>query len=190
MTETDTDWPPARGTPESRLLAMMLGVAGTQLIGLAAHFGIADLLRDGPKPIGTLAEATGTREQALLQGMRALAALGIFAEPQPRQFVNIPLGDLLRSDDPNSLRGYAVLVSSAMILRAGPISHTPCKQTRVPSTMPSEWRSTLLCNRTRPMPPYSTQQCPRSPVRRPLLCGMLTTFRGSARWWTWAVGAA
>ena len=49
--------------------------------------------------------------------MRALAALGIFAEPQPRQFVNIPLGDLLRSDDPNSLRGYAVLVSSAMILR-------------------------------------------------------------------------
>ena len=117
MTETDTDWPPARGTPESRLLAMMLGVAGTQLIGLAAHFGIADLLRDGPKPIGTPAEATSTREQALLQAMRALAALGIFAEPQPRQFVNIPLGDLLRSDDPNSLRGYAVLVSSALMLR-------------------------------------------------------------------------
>jgi len=96
---------------------MMLGVAGTQLIGLAAHFGIADLLRDGPKPIGTPAEATGTREQALLQAMRVLAALGIFAEPQPRQFVNIPLGDLLRSDDPNSLRGYAVLVSSALMLR-------------------------------------------------------------------------
>src|SRR5467141_4139890 len=75
---------------------MMLGVAGTQLIGLAAHFGIADLLRDGPKPIGTPAEATGTREQALLQAMRVLAALGIFAEPQPRQFVNTPLGDLLR----------------------------------------------------------------------------------------------
>ena len=43
MTETDTDLPPARGTPESRILAMMLGVAGTQLIGLAAYFGIADL---------------------------------------------------------------------------------------------------------------------------------------------------
>src|SRR5712671_5619364 len=68
MTETDTDWPPARGTPESRLLAMMLGVAGTQLIGLAAHFGIADLLRDGPKPIGTLAEATGTRETGTAPG--------------------------------------------------------------------------------------------------------------------------
>jgi hypothetical protein len=49
--------------------------------------------------------------------MRALAALGIFAEPQPRQFVNTPLGDLPRPDEPNSLRGYAVLVFSALMLR-------------------------------------------------------------------------
>ena len=77
---------------------MMLGVAGTQLIGLAVELGIADLLNDRPQPVETLAAATGTREQALLQAMRALAKLGVFAEPQPGYFTNTPLGDLLRLD--------------------------------------------------------------------------------------------
>ena len=82
MADTTPDRPAAAGPPENRLLAMMLGVAGTQLIGLAAQLGIADLLRDGPRPIGALAEATGTQEQPLLRAMRALAALGVFAEPR------------------------------------------------------------------------------------------------------------
>jgi hypothetical protein len=117
MSETDTRQPPASGTPENQLLAMMLGVASTQLIGLAAQLGVADLVKDGPQPIGTLAKATGMRKQALLQAMRALAALGVFAEPQPGHFVNTPLGDLLRVDVASSLRGYAVLLSSRMMLR-------------------------------------------------------------------------
>jgi hypothetical protein len=117
MADTTPDRPAAAGPPENRLLAMMLGVAGTQLIGLAAQLGIADLLRDGPQPIGALAEATGTQEQPLLQAMRALAALGVFAEPRPRHFANTPLGELLRADAPNSLRGYAVLLASGMMLR-------------------------------------------------------------------------
>ena len=72
MSETYSDQPAALSTAGNHLLAMMLGVAGTQLIGLAAQLGIADLLSDGPHPIGKLAEATGTPAQALLQAMRAL----------------------------------------------------------------------------------------------------------------------
>ena len=117
MSDPTPDRPVAIGTPENQLLAMMLGVAGTELIGLAAQLGIADLLRDGSQPIGTLAEATSTQEQPLLQAMRALAALGVFAEPQPRCFANTSLGELLRADAPNSLRGYAVLLASGMMLR-------------------------------------------------------------------------
>jgi hypothetical protein len=103
--------------PENRLLAMMLGVAGTQLIGLAAQLDIADLLSDGPKSIAMLAEATNTRESALLQVMRALAALGIFVEPQPSYFASTPLGEPLRASAPNSLREYAILLASGMMLR-------------------------------------------------------------------------
>jgi hypothetical protein len=107
----------ADDTPENRLLAMMLGVASTQLIGLAAQLDIAALLNDDPKSIAMLAETTGTREPALLQVMRALATLGIFAEPQPSYFAIAPLGEMLRNDVPNSLRGYAIMLASGTMLR-------------------------------------------------------------------------
>lgn len=117
MLETDLKQPAALSSPETDLLAMMLGVAGTQLIGLAAQLGIADLLDDLPRPIAALAEATGMREQALLQAMRALAKLGVFAEPEPGYFTNTAVANLLRADAPNSLRDYAVLLSSGMMFR-------------------------------------------------------------------------
>jgi hypothetical protein len=117
MPDTDPRRPPVLGTPENQLLAMMLGVASTQLIGVAARLGIADLLNDGPQPVEALARATGTREQALLQAMRALNALGVFAEPQPGYYANTAVGDLLRADASNSLRDYAVMLSSGIMLR-------------------------------------------------------------------------
>ena len=70
MANTQTALVATDDTPENRILAMMLGVASTQLIGLAAQLDVADLLSDGPKSIVTLAEATGTREPALHQVMR------------------------------------------------------------------------------------------------------------------------
>jgi hypothetical protein len=117
MANTQTALVATDDTPENRILAMMLGVATTQLIGLAAQLDVADLLSDGPKSIVALAEATGTREPALHQVMRALAAFGIFAEPQPSYFEITPLGEMLRTDAPNSLRDYAILLASGMMLR-------------------------------------------------------------------------
>jgi hypothetical protein len=117
MANTDSDRAAADGTTENRLLAMILGVAGTQLIGLAAQLNVADLLNDGPKSIETIAEATGTREPALLQTMRALAALGVVTETRPSHFAITPLGELLRTGVPNSLRDYAIMAASGMMLR-------------------------------------------------------------------------
>ena len=115
-TQTPTGQQPVR-SPDNRLLAMMLGVASTQLIGLAAQLNIPDLLHDGAKSIETIAEATGTRKEALLQAMRALTALGIFAEPRSGHFAITSLGELLRTGVPNSLRGYAIMLASGMMLR-------------------------------------------------------------------------
>ena len=86
MANADLDLAVVNDTPESRLLTMMLSVASTQLIGLEAQLDIPDLPNDGAKSIETIAEATGTRKAALLQAMRALAALGIFAEPRSDHF--------------------------------------------------------------------------------------------------------
>jgi hypothetical protein len=117
MANMQTASAPTDDNPESRILAMMLGVASTQLIGLAAQLGIADLLSDGPQSIVNLAEATATREPALLQVMRALVALGIFTEPQPGYFAIATLGEMLRTGASNSLRDYAILLASGMMLR-------------------------------------------------------------------------
>ena len=83
MANPQTALLPAEDIPENQLLATMLGVASTQLIGVAAQLTIADLLSDGPKPVALLAKRTSTREQALLQVLGALVALGIFTEIRP-----------------------------------------------------------------------------------------------------------
>ena len=105
------------GTPAIRLLAMMLGVTTTQSIGLAAQLGIADLLEGGPKTVDELAVATGAQPRALSQVMRALTALGVFAETTRGCYARTPLADLLRTDAPHSLRGYALLMGSEQFAR-------------------------------------------------------------------------
>lgn len=106
--------------PAHHLLAMMFGNVQTQLIRVAAQLRIADLLKDGPKPIAALAEATGTDASALARVMRALTDLGLVVETATRQFTCTPLGELLRSDTPDSLRSYALLVGSEWLTRPWP----------------------------------------------------------------------
>jgi hypothetical protein len=106
--------------PAHHLLAMMFGTVQTQLIRVAAQLRIADLLKDGPKSIATLAEATCTDASALARVMRALTALGLVLETETDQFTCTPVGELLRSDTPDSLRSYTLLVGSEWLTRPWP----------------------------------------------------------------------
>ena len=81
----------------------------SQAIYAAAKFGIADELKDGPKSVEQLAEATSTNPDALYRLLRALASQGIFAEGEPRHFALTPLADVLRSDVPGSKRALALM---------------------------------------------------------------------------------
>src|SRR5437764_484332 len=49
----------------------------TALIHIAARLGLAELLRDGPQPLGALAAATGADEGALGRLLTALSTIGI-----------------------------------------------------------------------------------------------------------------
>ena len=69
----------------------------------------ADHLKDGPKSVEELAEATSTNADALYRLLRALASQGVFAKGEPRQFSLTPLAEPLQSDVPGSKRALALM---------------------------------------------------------------------------------
>src|SRR5262249_48812468 len=88
---------------------MITGYWISQAIYAAAKLGIADLLKDGPKPAAELAGATSTNPDALYRLLRALASVGIFIEDESRQFSLTPLAEPLRSDLAGSKRVFAIM---------------------------------------------------------------------------------
>jgi len=96
-------------SPQQQLDGMITGYWISQAIYAAAKFSIADHLKDGPKSIEELAEATSTNADALYRLLRALASKGIFAECEPRQFSLTPLAEPLQSDVPGSKRALALM---------------------------------------------------------------------------------
>jgi len=83
----------------------------SQLIYVAAKFGVADVLVDGPLTVEEIATRVGAHAGSLKRVLRALASLGIFAaDPHGRFHLN-RLGQTLRSDHPESLRNFALMLA-------------------------------------------------------------------------------
>lgn len=99
-------------TPDNSPAAMMMrllnGFRMTQLLALAAHLGIADLLADGPRAADDLASATATQPDALYRALRTLANFGVFAELDGRRFTLTPLGETLQTAHTQSVRAQAI----------------------------------------------------------------------------------
>lgn len=75
-----------------------------------SELGVADELADASRPVAALAAATGAHARSLARALRALATRGVLAEVEPDVFALTPLGQLLRSDHPLSLRhAYALI---------------------------------------------------------------------------------
>jgi ubiquinone/menaquinone biosynthesis C-methylase UbiE len=99
----------AEASTHQQLDQMITGYWISQAIYAAAKFAIADHLKDGPKTVGELADATFTNPDALYRLLRALASIGIFAEGESRHFSLTPLAEPLRSDIPGSKRALALM---------------------------------------------------------------------------------
>lgn len=104
MSTTD-DAPPLN----MMFLQMLSGIWLTQLLHVAAKLGVADLLADGPRPVAEIATATDAHEQSLYRVLRALGSVGVLNEVEEGVFGLLPLGELLRSDHPQTLRPLAVM---------------------------------------------------------------------------------
>ena len=67
---------PSDSALAQHLQVMILGVAQTSVLCAAAQLGLADHLKDGPKSVTALAEATGTHPPTLTRLMDTLVHLG------------------------------------------------------------------------------------------------------------------
>jgi len=99
-------------SPQARLSQFLSGFRISQAIGVAAELGIADLLSDGPRSSGELAQATGSHPRALFRLLRALASVGIFTEVEPERFGLTPMAEALQADAPGSQRDTARYTAS------------------------------------------------------------------------------
>jgi len=104
--------------PAAVLMQLLAGKWVSQALSVAAELGVADVLKDGARPTTDLAAAVGAHEDALYRLLRALSTVGLFHEGANRTFQLTELGQLLRSDVPGSLRGYARFVGEEHNWRA------------------------------------------------------------------------
>jgi SAM-dependent methyltransferase len=104
--------------PENTQLAIPPGIVLYQIgighyfsraLALAAKLGLADLLKDGPRFYGDLANATQTHPPSLNRMMRLLASVGVFEERDNGTFALTSLGELLRTGVPGSMRSAVLL---------------------------------------------------------------------------------
>jgi hypothetical protein len=93
-----------------RMLELTTAYWAPQAISVAATLGVADVLASGACPVEQIAELVGADPSALYRLLSPLADLGVFRELDGRRFESTEVGDLLRSDAPASMRGWARLV--------------------------------------------------------------------------------
>ncbi len=95
-------------SPFLALRRMILGYRLSQALYVAAELGIADLLKDSPRTIDNLAQATGAHPSSLYRLLRLLASEGVFVEQEQGQFALTPLAVPLQRDAPTTLRARAI----------------------------------------------------------------------------------
>jgi hypothetical protein len=84
--------------PDIAVFEMVHNLWLSAAIGVAAELGLADILRNGKKPVSELASLTNTNEESLYRLMRMLASNDIFKEVHHRFFTITPLARALQED--------------------------------------------------------------------------------------------
>ena len=98
----------ASPVPPPALLEMMAGYWLSQAIYVAAKLGIGDLLKDGPKGSGELAQAVGADPRSVYRLMRALASAGIFRAREDSCFEMTALAAQLQTGVSGSMRAMLI----------------------------------------------------------------------------------
>lgn len=103
--------------PGRALNALIWSFGMSQAVFVTAKLGIADVLRAGPQPSAALAAATGAHEPTLRRLLRALTTIDLLVEDQEGRFAATATGELLRSDHPQSMRPFALMMGEPFVWR-------------------------------------------------------------------------
>lgn len=106
-----------RVPPEEAMVQMVVGYWISQAIRAMAVLGLADHLAAGPRTTDELSGQSGAHAPSLDRLLRALSALGLCARDDERRVRLTPLGERLRSDAPNSLKPYVLMITAPWLQR-------------------------------------------------------------------------
>lgn len=94
--------------PALKLLDLIQSHRVTAVIYTTAKLGIAELLSNGPKPLGELAKATGAEQSALARLLMALCTIGICARVGEDRYSLTEMGGALDGTANPSFKGWAI----------------------------------------------------------------------------------
>jgi len=98
-------------SPGMQLFERISGYWIAQVIRTVAQLGVADQLTRGPRSSEEVARELGLPPDSLFRLMRGGVSAGVLQEVSPRTFALTPIGELLRSDVPGSMRYTAMALS-------------------------------------------------------------------------------
>lgn len=114
MTDSAQPVPP----PDVILMQMLFGAQMQRGVCLAARLGVPDLLGERAQTAEELAAKTNTHAPSLYRLLRTLASIGVFTENAEKKFELTPISTLLRSDAPNSMRDFALMMGEGWMWQA------------------------------------------------------------------------
>jgi len=114
MAQPATETPP----PPVVMMQLLFGKQLTYSLSAVARLGVADHMDAAAKPVEEIAAKAGAHAPTLYRVMRMLASLGLFKEGPPRHFALTPVGELLKTNAPGSLRYMAVMFGEEFSTRA------------------------------------------------------------------------
>jgi hypothetical protein len=89
-------------------MQMITGYWVSQLVGSLCRLGISDALAEQPLRSAVIAKKCSSNPDATYRILRAATGLGLFKEILPDTFQLTPLGDVLKSNTPGSLRDFSI----------------------------------------------------------------------------------
>ena len=92
-----------------RVVDTILGRWKSQILYAGVKLGIFETIHEDPRPSSEIAKEMGLDPSLVYRLLRALSSIGFLDEDNSRSFSITPLGELVRKDHPQTLRGVVLL---------------------------------------------------------------------------------
>src|SRR6476620_1575120 len=114
----------AQQQPADQMLDLTTAYIVSRCIQAVAEMSLADRISDSPRDVESLATECQVDAGPLKRVLRLLASHGVFREERPGGFGHTELSRTLRSDHPNSMRGWAQMTGGPIFSAFAGLMHS------------------------------------------------------------------